>query len=296
MNLIHFRGLNCYHDCIVTIAASLGLDYRASFATLWSETDFIYDPHSKVYLTKRMIANLQTLGAKLEKLDCSSPENMKESLSQFKAGEWIIIGTDTFYIPWTRYYHTLYNTHHFMVRKERDGSLSCADPTCGRQDMRITFEEIIPHIFDIKRVRRVAEKPLNFGAIREARAVLRSHPEMRKSLLEKMNGCTGAKQEDAGLLARYISAMIDNRYLFRHYLQTRPSASNQDRQLFSDEFFLRWTAVKNGLFKASLIRPNESVLRDVCGRAGELVDEEIAMAEKMIETASKHGDSELGLR
>ncbi len=285
MKLINFRGLNCYLNCIVTVAASLGVDYLSSFATLWSETDFTYDPISRVYLTKRMISNLEALGAKLEALNCSSENDREKSLSQFPAGECIIVGMDAFHIPWNQYYHRLCGIHHFIARKGQDGSLSCFDPTYSQQDMRITPEEIVSYAFDMKRLRKVAKRPFHIEGTREAREILRTHPETREILLRKIGGCTGAKQKDADMLAKYIDAMIRNRYLYRHYLQNRPSASEGDWQLFSDEFFLRWTAVKNGLYKAFLIRPNESVLLEVCRQFRGLIDEEIAAAGKMIKAA-----------
>ena len=43
MKLINFQGLNCYYNCILSIANYLGADYVQALASLWSETDFKYD-------------------------------------------------------------------------------------------------------------------------------------------------------------------------------------------------------------------------------------------------------------
>lgn len=56
MRLTYFQGLNCYYECIICIAGYYGLEPAAAFASLWSETDFKYDPYRKAYLTNRMPA------------------------------------------------------------------------------------------------------------------------------------------------------------------------------------------------------------------------------------------------
>lgn len=285
MNLIRFRGLNCFHNCIVNVAALLGVDYLASFANLWSETDFAYDPVLKVYLTKRMLTNLEALGARLETLRCATPKEVTESLSLFRAGEWIIAGMDAFDIPWNLYYRTLHGPHYFLACKQAGGPLSCLDPTDNKQDLRLTPEAFVPYVFDIRRIRRVPEKPLHAG-LPEAREILRTHPETQKDLFEKIRGCAGENQKNTRLIAKYIDAMTNNRYLYRHYLQNSPSASGGEPCFFDSDFFLRWTAVKNGLYKAALVRNSESILQEVCSQLGSLLHAETIIAETMLAAAS----------
>lgn len=280
MKLINFHGLNCYYNSIVTVAAFLGVDYPASFATLWSETDFTYDPICHIYLTQRMFTALEALGARLEILNCSPKEKTNESLALFQPGEWIIVGMDAFYIPQNQYYQTLHGFHYFLVHNTHADLLYYFDPTYNQKQVKILREDIIAYAFDICRIRKVAAKPLHIGPVEEARKVMRAHPETKEKLLEQISGCTCGNQKNAGLLAAYVDALISNRYLYRHYLESLPSAPSWRQHCFTDDFLLRWTAVKNGLYKASLIKNNESLIDELCKQFNDLFDAEIDMAEK----------------
>lgn len=281
MNLIHFPGLNCYHDCIVTIGAFLGLDYAASFATLWSETDFRYDQTHGVYLTKRMLTNFEILGLDLETLAVSSKAVAEQSLSLLEAGDWVIMGMDAFEIPWNPYYQTLHGPHYFLTQKQDAAIFSCFDPTYKKQDLVIGAETAAAHVFDLLRVRRLEGRPLDRGVSGEAREVLARHPRTRERLLEEIHACAGGQQEEGERLAKYIDALIHNRYLYRHYLGHLPAAGEY-KSCFDDEFFRHWAAVKNGLYKASLIRDNGSVVQEVSRQLSDLLAAEMLTAEKMV--------------
>lgn len=247
---------------------------------LWSETDFTYDPICHIYLTQRMFTALEALGARLENLNCSPKEKTNESLALFQPGEWIIVGMDAFYIPQNQYYQTLHSFHYFLVHNAHADLLYYFDPTYNQKQVKILREDIIVYAFDICRICKVAAKPLHIGPVEEAREVMRAHPKTKEKLLEQISGCTCGKQKNAGLLAAYVDALISNRYLYRHYLESLPPAPNWRQHCFTDDFLPRWTAVKNGLYKASLIKNNESLIDELCKQFNDLFDAEIDMAEK----------------
>lgn len=282
MNLIHFRGLNCYFNCVVSIAAYLGLNYEDSFATLWSETDFTYDRRHHAYSTKRMLANLEAMGVKLKGLGCDSQKEAEEVLSSCQEGEFIIVGMDAFCIPWSPIYQALHDPHYFFAQKEQPDSFFCFDPTYSKEYMRIMPDDIISHAYDIWRIEKVTEKPPHFGVIEEAQEIICNHPQTQEKLLFEINECTHEKQKNAGSLAKYAAALINNRYLYKHYLQSSLPNADKYQQFFDKDFFLRWEAVKNGLYKASLIKNNESVIDEVCKLFNNLIDEEIAIAKQII--------------
>ncbi|NLT58744.1 MAG: hypothetical protein GXX99_07265 [Clostridiales bacterium] len=286
MNLVYFRGLNCYHACIVNVAALLGVRYRDAFATLWSETDFSYDPMHDLYLTKRMMANLEALGAKLEPLNCASKQVAEEGLCRLCPGAWIIVGMDAFHIAWNPFYQSLHSFHYFIVQKEAGERSPCFDPMYSQKEMWITPEEMSAHAFALLQLRKVPQTPLSIGAAQEAQEVVRTHPETQANLLENIRGCVRGEQKKVGLLARYVDAMINNRYLYRNYLQNSPSGLAAHPEFFNDDFFAQWTSVKNGLYKASLVSDNEHIIDEVCKKFSSLIDMEISMAEKMIAMAS----------
>lgn len=283
MNLIHFRGLNCYLNCIVNAATFLGVNYQTSLATLWSETDFTYDSIHNVYLTKRMVTNLEMLGVKLEVLNCTSEQETVESLSLFQIGEWIILGMDAFYIPWNQYYHTLHDHHYFLARKETADLLSCFDPTYNQKNMQIMTCDIHSYVFDILRIHKVIEKPFHIGIMEECEEIIADHPKTQKRLLTQIYERTDGKHRDEGLLlAKYIDAMINNRYLYRHYLEYMTCYPEKGQSFFDNDFFAQWTAVKNGLFKASLLQNNEECIHKVCTHFNHLMNTEIAIAKQIM--------------
>jgi len=282
MEPIHFQGLNCYHDCVISNANYWGLNYPDSFATLWSETEFEYDPYHEIYLTKRMIANLEALGAKIEKWPCRSQEDTDKNISLFHEGVFIIVGIDAFYIPWNQFYQTFHGPHYFIVQNAKTENLFCIDPTYGKKNEQIARREIIAHTYEICRLSRVVQKPLQIEAIHEAREIVRVHPNTRQALLSHIHGCVNGEQESTVLLAKYIDALIHNRYLYRFFLENQPLPCDENHLFLNSDFFLKWKAVKYGLYKAAISRSNESIINDVCDHFNHLIDEEIAMAEKII--------------
>lgn len=281
MSLIYFQGLNCYSSSILNAAVFTGVDYRNAFANLWSETDFTYDQIHHLYLSRRMPVNLEALGVKLEFLNCCSSEEVEKNLSRLSHGQWLVAGMDAFFIPWTPYFQTLHSFHYFIARKEKEGVFSCFDPTYDRKDMEITEKDMIFHAFDICWIDKTAEQQSDMSIQREAQEILHSHPGTQENLLAQIRECAYGKQKNGELLAKYIDALINNRYLYLHYLQNMPLYKGKYDQYFSKEFFLKWTAVKYGLYKASIRLNNQELIQEACGHFQELIEEEMDIARKI---------------
>ncbi len=282
MSLIYFQGLNCYSSSILNAAAFTGVDYRNVFVNLWSETDFTYDQIHHLYLSRRIPVNLEVLGVKLEFLNCCSLKEVEKNLSQLSDGQWLVIGMDAFFIPWTPYYQTLHSFHYFIARKEKKDGFSCFDPTYDRKNLEIAREDMISHAVDICRVYKTSEKRSHISSRQEAQEILYSHPKMQESLLVQIRECAYGKHKNGELLAKYIDALINNRYLYFHYLQNMPLYRGKYDQYFPKEFFLKWTTVKYGLYKASIRQNNQELIQEVCGHFRELIGEEMDIARKLL--------------
>ena len=242
-----------------------------------------------------MLINLDAQGAKLTMLDCDSPQQAEDSLSRFDGGEFIIVGMDAFFIPWTPLYGLLHGPHYFMAQNAAAETLNCFDPTYHRSAEQIARRDIIDHAFDITRMERVSENPAHTQAslsvAREAREILHGHPDLRRKLLADIAGCSQGNENHAEMLARYVDTMISNRYLYRYYLQNRTSGLDAD-YLFPDrDFFAGWAAVKNGLYRVSVSSGNRTVLADVRTQLGALLDWETALAERIISDISSYCDA-----
>ena len=282
MNLIYYRGLNCHLGCVINIADSLGVNYLDAFGTLWSETDFTEDPRFHIYLSQRVFPNLEALGIKREVFNCASEKQAEESFSLIPEGELFVAGMDTSHIPWSFVYQTAHEPHYFYARKEKPDSLFCFDPTYNQICSRLAPGGIIPHAFELNRIHRTAASQLRPATGSEAREILRKHPETQETLRTEMNNCKRVERGKIMPLIRRITAMINNRYLFERFLQQYSFMSEHDQRFFGRDFFSRWEAVKNGMYKASILRNNESVIDETCNLFLNLMREETDMAKEMI--------------
>lgn len=281
MSLFYFQGLNCYSSSMLNAAALTGVGYRNVFANLWSETDFTYDQIHHLYLSRRVPANLEALGVKLEFLNCCSPEEVEKSLSRLSNEQWMVVGMDAFFIPWTPYYRTLHSSHYFIARKKNGNTYSCFDPTYDGKNMELTKDNMISHIVDICWIYKTAGNQFHISIRQEVQEILYSHPKIQENLLVQIKECAYGKHKNGELLAKYIDALINNRYLYVHYLQSMSLYRGKYDQYFSKEFFQKWVTVKYGLYKASIRQSNQEIIREVCGHFGELIREEMDIAQKI---------------
>ncbi|MGL5513356.1 MAG: hypothetical protein ACRDBM_09035, partial [Sporomusa sp.] len=75
--------------------------------------------------------------------------------------------------------------------------------------------------------------------------------------------------------------MINNRYLYRHYLNTA-GVFVEMPGVFGDDYLMNWKIVKNGLYKASVIRIREKIMAEIKTRFERLIAEEMELAKKML--------------
>ena len=130
MKLIHFQGLNCYHDCMITLANTFGLNYTAAFSGLWAEGRLRYDPICDVFLSMRLEEALEDCGMKLDAPWITKKER-ETGWADTPAGDYIIIGMDAFLIPWNPLCELLHGPHYFIVQKGISETHDCFDPTYG---------------------------------------------------------------------------------------------------------------------------------------------------------------------
>lgn len=283
MSLIFFQGLNCYSSSMINVAAFTGIAYRHAFSNLWSETDFTYDQIHHMYLSRRLPQNLEFLGARMEFLNCCSREERKENISALPRGQYLVAGMDAFFISWVPFYQTLHSNHFFIARKESKDIFSCFDPTYDKQNLAITEELMVSYAFDLYRIHKSAKKPFHMDIRQEALRIVDTHPGTQEKLLAQIMECTYEKHKNGELLAKYIDAFINNRYLYLHYLQTMPLSGERYDHYFHREFFQKWTAVKHGLYKASMSKDNQALIMKVCELFKELIREEMNIAREIAE-------------
>lgn len=277
MELISIGGLNCYEKCVITIAQQLGLVFALSFSTLWSETDFTYEEKFNLYSSKRIPANLKALGLKIDISSCDSPEQAAKLLDSAKNGAFVIIGMDAFYLPWSPVYHMAHFLHYFFIQKDETQLFTCFDPAYGKSNVRLPRSEIISHAFELRPAEQITETSLQSDARKDAETILQAHPQTRAKILTEMDD-----GYNPILLGKYIETFINNRYLYRHYLGMTPLTRDM-QQLFHDDYFMEWKAIKNGLYKSSLLKKKEKIITEVKARFSCLIDKELEMAKQMTE-------------
>lgn len=281
MSLVFFQGLNCYVSSLLNVAHFMGADYRCALANLWSETDFTYDQLHQLYLSRRLPYNLENLGVKEVFLNCLSPSEVEKGLTTLSHGQWMVVGMDAYDIPWTPYYKTLHSSHYFVARQEVGDGFTCYDPTYNIEHMELVRGDMIAHADDICVLSSIPLKHTPWSIRQESEEILRSHSRTLTILLNQIEECAYGKQNNAGLLAQYAEALLNNRYLYLHYLQSVPTLEKICTDCFTKEFFQKWTAVKHGLYKAYVRQNNQGLVQEVCGLLTELVDKEISIATKL---------------
>jgi len=278
MEIFFIEGLNCYTSCVISIAKHLGLPYEVSFYNLWSETSFIYDERFNLYYTKRMLENLETLGLKLDKVFCDTPEQVEKTLDSVKNLAFLIIGMDAYYLPWSPIYQLSHDKHYFILQKNNTDSFFCFDPSYGESNIQLPRREILLHAFEINIAEQVPDMSPHMAVKAEAQAIMHMHPNIQEKIFKEIES-----EKDLALVGRYIGAFIDNRCLYRYYLNK--TISNKYARLFHDNYLMEWKAVKNGIFKASLLQKNAKIIGEVKSRFSRLIEKEIEMAEQMAETS-----------
>lgn len=119
----------------------------------------------------------------------------------------------------------------------------------------------------------------------EAQRVLLSDDNLKKKLIDNIALCKNKHREGALIIARYVDALINNRYMYRHCLKKQQEQDEKSNLFFCSEFFLKWTAIKNGLYKASFCSKNEEILSEIENLLNEVINMEETFARSV--TAKK---------
>lgn len=287
MKLIHVEALNCYHDCVITMAAAFGLDYIQSFSGLWSEGGLRYDPICRVFLTRRMPAALEAMGMKLEAPSVTE-EDRERAWAQLPDGGYILAGMDARLTPWNPLYQLQNGPHYFIVRKTPTDPQACFDPTYGLSGKPLGSQELVVNAYALIPIRRIAPSIPHEEAhepdplLAQAREVLTRHPTTLNGFLERAGAWLYGSEDTVLLPAKFVDALLTNRLLYRRYLEERHTCPG-GAGLFQDKrYYEAWQAVKHGFYKAALTRPNPAVFNDACDRFAALFNQEIDLAGRLL--------------
>ncbi|MBT9777953.1 hypothetical protein GPL15_15735 [Clostridium sp. MCC353] len=296
MKLIHFQGLNCYHDCMITLANAFGLDYTAAFSGLWSEGRLRYDPICGVFLSRRIQETLEIMGMRLD-LPLTEKKDREIGWSDIPAGNLVIIGMDACLIPWCPLYQLLHGPHYFIVQKGASMQQDCFDPTYGIIGQTMAAKELVSNAYALIAVKMDPSAlpvtaphtgPAPNPLLAQSQEVLKTHPETLRYFLERARIWVNGSEKNALFPAKYVDCLLAGRYLFRHFLEERDCSSENAPLFFSRHYYDEWMTVKNGFYKAALIRTNSAAFDEACHLLTCLFEQETELAEQVCSGESKH--------
>ena len=274
MKLVHFRGLNCYHDCMITLAHHIGLPYLQSFAHLWSEDDLRYDPICRVFLTRRMPQTLASMGMSLQEPSVTQDARASDWFAM-AVGDFALVGMDAYQVPWTPLYQLQHGPHYFIVQKGSTDPQICFDPTYELQGQTILTSALWEDAYALISV-RIQVKPTTFAkeggsVLHEAIEVMQCHLKTSDSFLMRAKEWICGDDETALYPAKYIDAWLSGRYLYRHFVKETFGTLEQTPLFQSQQYFAEWQAVKGGVYKAALRRQDTAVFDEACQRFAALM-------------------------
>ncbi|MDR1262504.1 MAG: hypothetical protein LBK46_03315 [Oscillospiraceae bacterium] len=287
MNIIHFRGLNCYSNSLVSVADSFGIDYTLAFGNLWSEMDLRYDQFREKYLSPYLLGNLNALGCSLTILPSETSGDIEDSLSGLNNGDCVIIGMDRRLVPWNPFFGGISGPHYFVAEYAADDSIPCFDPTFNVRNEKLRRDYIIKRASRISVLKPRAPEPWLPDDMAELRTVAEGCGERLRRVTEWIERCRSGGGNEAEQFAKYVEALINNRSLYRRYLDKRAPELLDALGVFNDSLFRRWSAVKHGLVKAS-------IARESARRSGRLMDEIGTFATELINSESNAAKGVVG--
>lgn len=292
MNLIHFQGLNCYHDCLITLANFFGLDYISAFSHLWAEGNLRYDPICQVFLSRRLPETLESMGMVLAP-PCVTKEEREIAWMNTPSSGYIIAGMDACQIPWTPLYQLLHGPHYFIVQKKPADPQLCFDPTYGFHDQTLTAQELAVHAFALIPIHTVEistpYREESEALLTQAQEVVKVHSKTSRHFLAQANACIQEPGENALLPAKFADALLTGRYLYRHFLEQRKIPVESASLFFRKSYYEDWLAVKNGFYKAALLKGNRTPFDEACSRFVDLLDQETAFARQVLSERKSYG-------
>lgn len=289
MKLLNIEGMNCFTASLINLATCWGADYGQIFCGLWSENNFSYNPVWEVYNSKKLITNLENCGIKLSNLDLQNKYQLQQNLLQLEVDTFLVMGMDAFDVPWSPIYKLMHNPHYFVAHKTDGCTLTCYDPTYETQGMPLTVHHAALHAFDLICTSKTVQNTKPPSIFAEAYEYLATLPALKRKMKNMLCDKTATGKALFSNWAKYANCHMNNRYLFKYYLQQISPKILIDQTFLSLGFFSRWAAFKNGLYKAALVKDNTSLLIELEEMLNNLLNEEIIFANTVIEkTLGKH--------
>lgn len=285
MKLIHLQGLNCYHDCMITLANAFGINYTLAFSRLWSEGELHYAPISSVFLSRRLEEALENMGMKL-----STPQTTKNereiSWADTWAGNYVIVGMDAYLIPWCPIHQLLHGPHYFIVKKGRAELHDCFDPTYGITGKRLAAQDLVSNAYHLISVEMDTSALLPIDNISspllaQSQEVLTTHPETLLYFLEHAGIWMKGTEKTVLLPAKYIDGLLTGRYLYKHFLEEQGNAKEKAAMFFSRQYYDQWLTVKNGFYKAALTRQDSAAFNEAFHLLTDLFEQEMELARQI---------------
>lgn len=285
MRLIHFQGLNCYHDCMITLANSFGVSYTLAFSRLWSEGKLCYDPICNVFLSQRLQEALENRGMKLSTPWITKKER-ETGWAETLTGNYVIVGMDAYLIPWCPIYQLLHGPHYFIVQKGRAELHDCFDPTYGITDEKLAAQDLVANACDLISVKtdNSAILPIDnmfSPLLAQSQEVLATHPDTLHYFLEQAGIWMKETEKTALLPAKYIDGLLTGRYSYKHFLEKQDTAKEKAAMFFSRQYYDQWLAVKHGLYKAALTRQDNIAFNEACRLLTDLFEQEMELARQI---------------
>ncbi|WP_122643574.1 hypothetical protein [Luxibacter massiliensis] len=286
MKLTHIPGVNCYLDCVITLADTFGIDYAEAFSCLWPESELCYEAICHTFLSRGLFRELDAMGMGVGK-PCVSRKDKEQGWAECAEGEFMIVGIDGFSIPWNPLFSALHGPHYLIVHKSASEPQVCCDPTYGIRGQKLTSVELIAASYAIIPVRqrenKIAYERGDRLLVSQAEEVMKAHPLAARRFLEKAKTWIQKGEENAFLPARYVEALTEGRRLYGFVLRKRKIPPNRAPLFWSESFFKQWRAVKNGFNKAALTKQKDGVFDETCCLFMSLYEQEIKMAEQILD-------------
>lgn len=262
IKLTTFKGLNCYNNSVISIINTKNINFNSCFYNLWSENNFNYQHSGTHYASKKLFKNLEELGVFVEIIKCNK-KNTECILKTIPKNQYFIIGMDSFYIPWNDIYQFRHDQHYFIAKKSSKHNYMVYDATYDKTNLVISYEEIIKHAFEIEKIhfKPTNSKELTVNLNQELKKIKKSTLQLEMKLINKIDNATNKNNILYKKLVRYVDALINNRYMFKKYINQTFNNEMVNREFMTDGYFLTWMAVKNGIIKMSVLKDENTTLQ-----------------------------------
>lgn len=287
MQIINFIGLDCYSASLVTLAKHMGVDYRSLFLGLWAETDFSYNKHWEVYVSQQLFSNLADGGLLFEALDVLDKANLEDTLLGMKNESYAVVGMDSFEIPWSPVFKIMKNPHYFIAQKDGPKNFTCYDPTYGTQGMNLDCTTAAGHSFNILILQAGQAKPMRKSLLADSVNINSSIKTLTKSFLYALEDNTDLSKANLLKMAKYTHALINNRRLYKQFLQFNFPQLQTASNIFDKEYFKNWESIKNGFYKAALLKDNTPACAELANLVKYALQNEAAQAQQILKLADK---------